>query len=153
MEIISCEVLFIGLIRLRSKNDFGKVVLITGASSGIGEETAKLLASQGAKIVLGARRKENLERIASQIVENGGAAVYQELDVTKAEDNERIVGLAIKTFGKVDVIFLSAGIMPNSMLSALKTDDWHNTVDVNIKGVLNGVTAVLPHLMHRSLDK
>jgi NADP-dependent 3-hydroxy acid dehydrogenase YdfG len=121
-----------------------KVVIITGASSGIGEATAKLLASQGARIVLGARREGNLKQIVSAIEKDGGQAVYQELDVTKPSDNDEIVRLAKKTFDRVDVIFLNAGIMPNSPLSALKTDEWHQTVDVNINGVLNGVAAVLP---------
>ncbi len=122
----------------------GKVVVITGASSGIGEATAKLLASKGAKVVLGARREDKLEQIALQIKKDGGQAVYRELDVTKPSDNDAIVELAKTTFGRVDVIFLNAGIMPSSPLSALKTDDWHRMVDVNIKGVLNGIAAVLP---------
>jgi NADP-dependent 3-hydroxy acid dehydrogenase YdfG len=121
-----------------------KVVIITGASSGIGESTAKLLASKGAKVVLGARRDDKLKQIAGQIEQDGGKAVYREVDVTKPSDNDAIVKLARESFGRVDVIFLNAGIMPNSPLSALKTDDWHQTVDVNIKGVLNGVAAVLP---------
>ncbi|MFL5240952.1 MAG: SDR family oxidoreductase [Gemmataceae bacterium] len=121
-----------------------KVVIITGASSGIGEATAKLLASHGAKVVLGARREDKLKRIADEIAKDGGQAVYCELDVTKPSDNEAIVNLAKETFGRIDVIFLNAGIMPNSPLSAMKTEDWHQTVDVNIKGVLNGVAAVLP---------
>lgn len=121
-----------------------KVVIITGASSGIGEATAKLLASKGAKVVLGARREDKLKQIVDEIKKHGGQAVFQELDVTKPSDNEDVVKLAKETFGGVDVIFLNAGIMPSSPLSALKTDDWHQTVDVNIKGVLNGVAAVLP---------
>lgn len=121
-----------------------KVVIITGASSGIGEATAKLLASKGAKVMLGARREQNLQQLADEIQNAGGQAVYQVMDVTNPPDNARIVELAKETFGGVDVIFLNAGIMPNSPLSALKTDEWHQTVDINIKGVLNGVAAVLP---------
>lgn len=122
----------------------GKVVIITGASSGIGEATAKRLAKGGAKVVLGARREDKLKHIADAIEEDGGQAVYQKLDVTVPSENEAIVDLAKRAFGGVDVIFLNAGIMPTAPLSAMKTDEWHQTVDVNINGVLNGVAAVLP---------
>ncbi|TLP44214.1 MULTISPECIES: SDR family oxidoreductase [Cohaesibacter] len=121
-----------------------KVVIITGASSGIGEASAKLLASKGAKIVLGARREDKLKQIAEDISKAGGNAVYQVLDVTDKAQNEAIVALAKDTYGKVDAIFLNAGVMPASNVSALKTDEWDQMVDVNIKGVLNGVAAVLP---------
>ena len=126
-----------------------KVVIITGASSGIGKATAKLLARKGAKIVLGARRENMLKQITDEIKVEGGQAIYQELDVTKQSENIDIVKLAKQTFGGVDVIFLNAGLMPNSPLSALKTDDWHQMVDVNIKGVLNGVAAVLPTFIEK----
>ena len=121
-----------------------KVVIITGASSGIGAATAQLLARQGAKVVLGARREDALKRIVADIEKQGGAAVYRQLDVTRAADNEAIVQLAKSTFGRVDVMFLNAGLMPSSPVSALRTSDWDRMVDVNIKGVLNGVAAAMP---------
>lgn len=126
-----------------------KVVIITGASSGIGEATARLLASQGAKVALGARREQRLAQLVDDIRGAGGQAVYQVMDVTNPSDNAAIVELAKETFGGVDVIFLNAGIMPSAPLSALKTDEWDRTVDVNIKGVLNGVAAVLPTFVNQ----
>lgn len=121
-----------------------KVVIITGASSGIGEATARLLARQGAKVVLGARREDRLKRIADEIGKDGGQAAYAVLDVTSPTDNEAIVRLAKEKFGRVDVVFLNAGLMPTSPVSALKTEEWNQAVDINIKGVLNGVAAVMP---------
>lgn len=121
-----------------------KVVIITGASSGIGEATAKLLASKGARIVMGARREDKLKALTEEIQKAGGHAAYRVTDVVNPDDSHKLVQLAKDTFGGVDVIFLNAGLMPNSPLSELKTDEWHQMVDVNIKGVLNGIAAVLP---------
>ena len=121
-----------------------KVVIITGASSGIGEATAYKLAEAGAKLVLGARREEKLKAIADSINGKGGAAVYRVTDVVNPSDSKALVQLALDSFGKVDAIFLNAGLMPNSPFAALETDNWNAMVDVNIKGVLNGIAAVLP---------
>lgn len=121
-----------------------KVVLITGASSGIGEATARVLAANGAKVVLGARRTERLETIAAEIRNAGGTAEFQRLDVADAQSVTAFVAFAQERFGRVDVLFNNAGIMPLSPMSALKTDEWNDIVDINIKGVLNGIAAVLP---------
>jgi len=121
-----------------------KVIVITGASSGIGEATAKLLAQKGAKIVLAARRENKLQQLAESIISNNGDATYLVTDVTKPEDNHKLIEHALSTYGRIDVIFLNAGLMPNSPLSKLKSDEWNQMVDVNIKGVLNGIEAALP---------
>jgi NADP-dependent 3-hydroxy acid dehydrogenase YdfG len=109
-----------------------KVVIITGASSGIGASTAMLLASKGAKLVLGARREDKLQQIVNKIKENGGEAIYKTTDVVNPDDNKALVEAAKQEFGKVDVIFLNAGLMPSSEIDKLKTDEWNRTVDVNI---------------------
>jgi NADP-dependent 3-hydroxy acid dehydrogenase YdfG len=121
-----------------------KVVLITGASSGIGEATARMLAANGAKVVLGARRTERLQKIVTQIREGGGIAEFRSLDVANREDVNAFVVFAVEKFGRVDVIFNNAGVMPVSPMNALKTDEWDRIIDVNIRGVLNGIAAVLP---------
>lgn len=121
-----------------------KVVVITGASSGIGEATAKLLAKNGAKVVLGARRENRLQEISQDIEDAGGQAAYRVTDVTNPDDLKALVALAKKEFGAIDVIYNNAGIMPTSPISALKTDEWNMMIDVNLKGVLNGVAAVMP---------
>lgn len=121
-----------------------KVVVITGASSGIGEATARLLAERGAKLVLGARREERLAQLVQDIQANGGEAAYHVTDVTSREDNRSLIDFAKTTFGRVDVIFLNAGIMPSSPVSALQIEDWEKTIDINLKGVLYGVAAVMP---------
>ena len=121
-----------------------KVVLITGASSGIGEATARMLAANGAKVVLGARRTDRLQKIVAEIRERGGIAEYRSLDVANREDVNAFVAFAVEKCGRVDVIFNNAGVMPVSPMNALKTDEWDRIIDVNIRGVLNGIAAVLP---------
>ncbi|MCI1935525.1 MAG: SDR family oxidoreductase [Bifidobacteriaceae bacterium] len=121
-----------------------KVVVITGASSGIGEATAKLLASNGAKVVLGARRESRLQDIVKDIEAAGGKATYSVTDVRDAAQVNALVHKAETEFGGLDVIFNNAGIMPNSPISALHVDEWNDMIDINLKGVLNGVAAVMP---------
>jgi NADP-dependent 3-hydroxy acid dehydrogenase YdfG len=122
----------------------GKVVLITGASSGIGEMTARLLAQHGAEVFLGARRGERLEQVVSDIKQEGGTAHYSLVDVTKREDLEKFVRTAVDKRGHVDVIVNNAGIMPLSALEALKVEEWEQMIDVNLRGVLYGIAAGLP---------
>ncbi|MGC5771170.1 SDR family oxidoreductase [Paenibacillus pabuli] len=122
----------------------GKVVMITGASSGIGEATARVLAEQGAHVVIGARRTERLEALASAIRSEGGSVEYQSLDVTQLEEMKAIVELALTRFGRLDVILNNAGVMPLSPLESLKVDEWNRMIDVNIRGVLHGIAAGLP---------
>ena len=124
-----------------------KVVLVTGASSGIGEATARELGAAGAKLVLGARRTERLERLAAEIRAAGGTAEYRRLDVADREDFAGFVDFAQEKFGRVDVLVNNAGVMPLSPLAVLKLDEWDRMIDVNIRGVLNGVAAVLPRFV------
>jgi NADP-dependent 3-hydroxy acid dehydrogenase YdfG len=126
-----------------------KVVLITGASSGIGEATARLLARQGHRIVLGARRTTRLESLAAELRADGAAVELRALDVTRLTELQDFVAFAEKTFGPVDVIVNNAGVMPLSPLNALKVDEWDRMIDVNIRGVLHGIAAVLPGMEAR----
>jgi NADP-dependent 3-hydroxy acid dehydrogenase YdfG len=121
-----------------------KVVLITGASSGIGAETARLLAAHGAKVMLGARRTPRLERLVGAIREAGGVAEHATVDVSSRSSVQAFVELALQKLGRVDVMFNNAGVMPLAPLNALKVDEWDKIVDTNIKGVLYGIAAVLP---------
>ncbi len=124
----------------------GKVVLITGASSGIGEATARVLAAHGARVVLGARRTERLRAVAAGIEQSGGTVRFRALDVAHHHDVEAFAAFAVAEFGRIDVLVNNAGVMPLSPLSALKLDEWNWMVDVNIRGVLHGIAAVLPRM-------
>ncbi|RAJ01357.1 NADP-dependent 3-hydroxy acid dehydrogenase YdfG [Paenibacillus pabuli] len=122
----------------------GKVVVITGASSGIGEATARLLAEHGAHVVIGARRVDRLEALASSIRSEGGSVEYHALDVTQLEEMQTIVELVLSRYGRLDVIVNNAGVMPLSPLEARKVDEWNRMIDVNIRGVLHGIAVGLP---------
>src|SRR6266481_1271943 len=125
-------------------NITGKVVVITGASSGIGEATAVLLAARGAKVVLGARRPELLEALADRIAGAGGEAAYARTDVKRRNDVANLVKLACERYGKLDVLVNNAGIGPISPLDDLRVEEWEEMIDINIKGVLYGIAAALP---------
>jgi NADP-dependent 3-hydroxy acid dehydrogenase YdfG len=124
----------------------GKVVVITGASSGMGEAAAKHLSVLGATVVLGARRADRIEKLAKEILDNGGKALAIAADVTQREQVKGLVDTAVEQFGRVDVILNNAGIMPLSPMERLNVDEWDKMIDVNIKGVLNGIAAVLPYM-------
>lgn len=123
----------------------GKVIVVTGASSGIGEATARELARRGASVVLGARRTERLEALVAELQQAGHTATYLQTDVTRLEDVQRLARLALDTYGRLDVFINNAGIMPLSPLDQLKVDEWNQMIDVNIRGVLHGIAAALPH--------
>jgi NADP-dependent 3-hydroxy acid dehydrogenase YdfG len=128
------------------ENIIGKVVVITGASSGLGEATARLLSRQGATVALGARRAERIEALAAELTAKGGKALAVTTDVTDVAQVRRLVDTAVQTYGRIDVMLNNAGLMPHSPLERLKTDDWDRMIDVNIKGVLYGVAAALRHM-------
>jgi NADP-dependent 3-hydroxy acid dehydrogenase YdfG len=127
-----------------NNNIEGKVIIITGASSGLGEAASRELSKQGARLVLGARRIDRIDALAKELGNNGGKAVAVSTDVTKYEEVKNLVDTAVKEFGRVDVIINNAGLMPQSPLDRLKIEEWNQMIDVNIKGVLYGIAAVLP---------
>jgi NADP-dependent 3-hydroxy acid dehydrogenase YdfG len=127
----------------------GKVIVITGASSGIGEATARLLAERGAHVVLGARRSERLERLVAEITAKGGSARFRAVDVTSRKDTRALIDFAKSEFGHVDVLVNNAGVMPLSPLNALQVEEWDQMIDVNVRGLLHGIAAVLPDMKAR----
>jgi NADP-dependent 3-hydroxy acid dehydrogenase YdfG len=129
-----------------SNNIEGKVVVITGASSGNGEATARHLSSQGAIVVLGARRVDRIKSLAEDITRKGGKALALPTDVTQVDQVKKLVDAAVQTYGRVDVMINNAGLMPHSPLERLKIDDWDRMIDVNLKGVLYGIAAALPYM-------
>ena len=129
-----------------SNNIEGKIVVITGASSGLGEATARLLSAEGASVVLGARRVERIQSLANELTGRGGKALAVTTDVTHCDQVKKLVDMAVQTYGRIDVMINNAGLMPHSPLERLKIDDWNRTIDVNIKGVLYGIAAALPYM-------
>uniref|UniRef100_F4C2W3 3-oxoacyl-(Acyl-carrier-protein) reductase n=1 Tax=Sphingobacterium sp. (strain 21) TaxID=743722 RepID=F4C2W3_SPHS2 len=129
-----------------NNNIKGKVVVITGASSGLGKATAQLLSKEGAILVLAARRAERIEKLANTIRENGGEALAVPTDVSNATQVQNLVDTAVKEFGKIDVMLNNAGVMPLSALEDRRIHEWERMIDVNIKGVLYGIAAALPYM-------
>jgi len=127
----------------------GKVVVITGASSGLGEATARLLSAQGASVVLGARRVDRIKSLADEPTSSGGKVLAIPTDVTHYDQIKRLVDAAVQTYGRIDVMLNNAGLMPQAPLERLKIDEWNQMIDVNIKGVLYGIAAALPYMQQQ----
>ncbi|OQX78317.1 MAG: oxidoreductase [Bacteroidetes bacterium 4484_276] len=123
-----------------------KTAIITGASSGIGEATAKALSMEGAKIILAARRLDRLEAIKSEIEKSGGTAIAVRTDVVNRDEVENLANVALKEFGRIDILINNAGLMPLSFVKNLHVEEWERMVDVNLKGVLYAIAAVLPNM-------
>jgi NADP-dependent 3-hydroxy acid dehydrogenase YdfG len=129
-----------------TNNIEGKVVVITGASSGLGEATAQLLSADGATVVLGARRVDRLQSLADELNRKGGKALAKATDVSQCAQVKALVDTAVQTYGRIDVMINNAGLMPQAPLERLKIDEWDQTIDVNIKGALYGIAAALPYM-------
>lgn len=129
-----------------SKNIEGKVVVITGASSGLGEATARHLAAAGAKVVLGARREDRLRTLVNELTADGKEAIAVRTDVTDSDQVKALVDSAIEKFSRIDVMVNNAGLMQQSPIEAFKVDEWDDMIDVNVKGVLYGIAAAMPHM-------
>ena len=129
-----------------NENIQGKVIVITGASSGLGEATARRLSAEGATVVLGARRSDRLESLTREFDAKGAKSLAVAIDVTDRTQVQKLVDSAVQTFGRIDVLINNAGVMPLSPLENLKVDEWDHMIDVNIKGVLYGIAAALPHM-------
>lgn len=130
-------------------NIAGKIIVITGASSGLGAATARRLAALGATVVLGARRIEKLNALAQELGGSEQKAIAIQTDVTQSGQVQRLVDAAVDRYGRIDVMINNAGIMPHSPLDRVKIDDWDRTIDVNIKGVLYGIAAALPYMQRQ----
>jgi NADP-dependent 3-hydroxy acid dehydrogenase YdfG len=131
-------------------NIANKVIVITGASSGMGAAAARHLAAKGANVVLGARRADRIHALATEITDAGGKATAVVTDVTKREDLKQLVDTAVTTYGRIDVLINNAGVMPLSPMDRVKVDEWDQMIDVNIKGVLYGIAAALPYMKEQS---
>jgi NADP-dependent 3-hydroxy acid dehydrogenase YdfG len=131
---------------MMGNNVEGKVVVITGASSGLGAATARLLSEQGALLALGARRKDRIDALADELSSELGKTIAVQMDVTQREQVKNLIDTAVKAYGRIDVMINNAGLMPQSLLESLKVDDWDRMIDVNIKGVLYGIAAALPYM-------
>ena len=132
-----------------NNNIEGKVIVITGASSGLGEAAARHLSAQGAIVVLGARRTDRIQSLAEELNNKGGKALALHTDVAKREQVKALVDAAVQTYGRIDVLINNAGLMPQSPLDRLKIDEWNQMIDVNIKGVLYGIAAALPYMQQQ----
>jgi NADP-dependent 3-hydroxy acid dehydrogenase YdfG len=132
-----------------SGNIEGKVIVITGASSGLGLAAARLLSAQGQRVVLGARRIERLQQLADELNRKERRALAVESDVTVRDQVEHLVAAAVQAFGRIDVMINNAGLMPQAPLERLKVDEWERMIDVNLKGVLYGIAAALPHMQRQ----